>query len=219
MGFSSTIQSSVKTRLQTLTPFTGITVTASASHLSGASSLAVEAISYPLASGIKLTFSGGATFTLTSAASVNATTLVGSGGLSAGVADEETATADLATVDVISEDLGDIANKIDKALAKTGVFVLVMMPTMQRVAEPTVMDVTFNIDIAEEPILNRTGAGYLTAETVAENVHMALNNFGLTSPAGLTRIRMADIFLQEEQPLIRYRTRGSVRTKIVENIG
>ena len=135
------------------------------------------------------------------------------------MADEETATADLATVDVISEDLGDIANKIDKALAKTGVFVLVMMPTMQRVAEPTVMDVTFNIDIAEEPILNRTGAGYLTAETVAENVHMALNNFGLTSPAGLTRIRMADIFLQEEQPLIRYRTRGSVRTKIVENIG
>ena len=139
MGFSSTIQSSVKTRLQTLAPF-------------------------------------------------------------------------VSDVTVISEDLGDITNKIDKALAKTGIFVLIMLPTMRRVAEQTVMDVSFDVDIAEEPILNRAGVTYFTADVVAENVYMAL-----TSPAGLTRIRMGDIVLEEDKPLLRYRTSGTVRTKMVEN--
>jgi hypothetical protein len=119
-------------------------------------------------------------------------------------------------VDVISEDLGDITNQIDKALAKTGIFVLIMMPTMRRVGERTMMDVSFDIDIAEEPILNRTGS-YHTAHDVAENVFMALNNFGITNPSGLTRIRMSDIVLEEDKPLLRYRTTGTIRTKLLEN--
>ena len=129
----------------------------------------------------------------------------------------ETLAPFISDVEVISEDLGDITNKIDKALAKTGIFVLIMMPMMRRVAEKTVMDVSFDVDIAEEPILNRAGVTYFTADTVAENVYMALNNFGLTSPAGLTRIRMGDIVLEEDKPLLRYRTSGTVRTKMVEN--
>jgi len=120
-------------------------------------------------------------------------------------------------VTVISEDLGDITNQIDKALAKTGLFVLIMMPTMNRVGERTMMDVSFDIDITEEPILNRTGGSYYKAWDVAENVFMALNNFGITNPTGLTRIRMSDIVLEEDKPLLRYRTTGTIRTKLLEN--
>jgi hypothetical protein len=190
----------------------------------GATSLTVDSLAEDIDNGTVLTFSGGSTFTLTSAASKSGTTLTGSGGLSGSVGDNETATVAY-SAGLVKED-DDVQSKMEEMLNRVRVMAIVLRPpSMVRVLEKTVVDFNWEVDCIENPAVNRPVSGtYYTAEAVAESVFVLLNNYQIPSSTvtGTNSSRSSGILrMGREEPigsLVRYRVNGFVRSKLNENI-
>jgi len=219
------IQGALHTRLSGQSPFVAAGINNGAGYSAGATSLTVDALPKDLDNGALLTFSGGATFTLTSAASKDGTTLTGSGGLTgAAVVDNETGTVAY-SAGLVKED-DDIQSRMEEMLNRVRVMAIVLRsPGMNRVLERTVVDYLWEVDCIENPTVNRPVSGtYFTAEAVAESVFVLLNNYQIPNATltgtnssrsmGITRVG-------REEPagsLVRYKVSGFVRSKLNENI-
>ena len=212
------IQAALHTRLAGQSPFVAAVINNGSGYSGGATSLTVDSLPADIDNGTILTFSGGATFTLTSAASAEATTLTGTGGLRDAVADNETATVAY-SAGLVKED-DDVQSKMEEMLNRVRVMAIVLRsPGMNRVLERTV------VDCIENPAVNRPTSGtYFTAEAVAESVFVLLNNYQIpvSTLSGTNSSRSVGITrMGREEPvgsLVRYKVNGFVRSKLNENI-
>lgn len=84
-----------------------------------------------------------------------------------------------AAIEIISERPKTIAGKVEKTVAKlTGLFITVL--TMEGKATDNYLagpesDIFVDVSAAEKPLLNRVGAGYLTANRVCTQIIRALH--------------------------------------------
>jgi hypothetical protein len=218
------IQAALHTRLAGQSPFVAAVINNGSGYAGGATSLTVDSLPADIDNGTILTFSGGATFTLTSAASAEATTLTGTGGLSDAVVDNETATVAY-SAGLVKED-DDVQSKMEEMLNRVRVMAIVLRsPGMNRVLERTVVDYLWEVDCIENPAVNRPTSGtYFTAEAVAESVFVLLNNYQIpvSTLTGTNSSRSVGITrMGREEPagsLVRYKVNGFVRSKLNENI-
>ena len=218
------IQEALNTRLSGQSPFVAAVINNGGGYSGGATSLTVDSLPEDVDNGTILTFSGGSTFTLTSAASKNATTLTGTGGLSGSVVDNEAATVAY-SAGLVKED-DDVQSKMEEMLNRVRVMAIVLRPvSMVRVLERTVVDFNWEVDCIENPAVNRPISGtYFTAEAVAESVFVLLNNYQIpvSTLTGTNSSRSTSITrMGREEPigsLVRYKVTGFVRSKLNVNI-
>ena len=217
-------QGALHTRLAAQSPFVATVINNGGGFSGGATSLTVDALPADIDNGTILTFSGGTTFTLTSDALKDATTLTGTGGLSGSVADNESASVAY-SAGLVKED-DDVQSKMEEMLNRVRVMAIVLRsPGMNRVLERTVVDYLWEVDCIENPAVNRPVSGtYFTAEAVAESVFVLLNNYQIPAStlAGTNSSRSVGITrMNREEPvgsLVRYKVSGFVRSKLNESI-
>ncbi|MBT3708468.1 MAG: hypothetical protein HOG19_03430 [Gammaproteobacteria bacterium] len=218
------IQGALHTRLSGQSPFVAAVINNGGGYSGGATSLTIDALPADIDNGTVLTFSAGSTFTLTSAALKDATTLTGTGGLSGSVADNEAATVAYSSGLVLEDD--DVQSKMEEMLNRVRVMAIVLRPiSMIRVLEKTVVDFNWEVDCIENPAVNRPISGtYYTAEAVAESVFVLLDNYQIpnSTVTGTNSSRSSSIVrMGTEEPagsLVRYKVSGFVRSKLNVNI-
>ena len=218
------IQGALHTRLSGQSPFVAAVINNGGGYSGGATSLTIDALPADIDNGTVLTFSGGSTFTLTSAALKDATTLTGTGGLSGSVADNESATVAYSSGLVLEDD--DVQSKMEEMLNRVRAMAIVLRPiSMIRVLEKTVVDFNWEVDCIENPAVNRPISGtYYTAEAIAESVFVLLDNYQIpnSTVTGTNSSRSSSIVrMGTEEPagsLVRYKVSGFVRSKLNVNI-
>tara|TARA_R110000824_G_scaffold323219_2_gene510145 strand:+ start:2912 stop:3592 length:681 start_codon:yes stop_codon:yes gene_type:complete len=222
--YMTDIQGALHTRLSGQSPFVAAVINNGGGYSGGTTSLTVDALPADIDNGTVLTFSGSSTFTLTSAALKDATTLTGTGGLSDSVADNEAATVAYSSGLVLEDD--DVQSKMEEMLNRVRVMAIVLRPiSMIRVLEKTVVDFNWEVDCIENPAVNRPISGtYYTAEAVAESVFVLLDNYQIpnSTVTGTNSSRSSSIVrMGTEEPagsLVRYKVSGFVRSKLNVNI-
>ena len=218
------IQGALHTRLSGQSPFVAAVINNGGGYSGGVTTLTVHSLPEDLGNGVLLTFSSGATFTLTSSASKGGTTITGSGGLVDSVADNEAATVAYSSGLVLEDD--DVQSKMEEMLNRVRVMAIVLRPiSMIRVLEKTVVDFNWEVDCIENPAVNRPVSGtYYTAEAIAESVFVLLDNYQIpnSTVTGTNSSRSSSIVrMGTEEPagsLVRYKVNGFVRSKLNVNI-
>ena len=121
------IQGALHTRLAGQSPFVAAVINNEGGYSHGVTSLTVDSLPTDLDIATALTFSGGAQFLLSSAASKDDTTLTSGIGLVGSVDDNETATVDFSSGLVLEDD--DVQSKMEEMLNRVRVMAIVLRPT------------------------------------------------------------------------------------------